>query len=220
MKARAADLHETGRPFFLGDFAGEVLVECPSCRTCAVVRCKRGLDGTPRLACPNCALDKRGWPPPSGADLKCFAGRRCARCANPLSRVPTRFVARKRIVEALCPCGAASFEDWRPSIRFGSPVDPYFRLPLWLRTDVRGECVWAYNREHLAFLNAFLRTGIRLRAPNRNASLASRLPGWMKTAALRPHVLRAISRLARKDMRTLPHCYVAPPEWARRPTSR
>lgn len=199
MKTRAIELHESGRPVYLGDFAGDVLVECPSCNGCAVVRCKAGARSTPRLACSNCGLDKRGWPPPSSIELKCFARRTCARCGESLGRAPTRFVARRRTIEALCPCGAASFEHWAPGIRLGGPVDPYFNLPLWFRADVRGECLWAYNRDHLAFLDTFLRARIRQRSPNANASLASRLPGWMKTATLRPLVLRAISRLTKKE---------------------
>jgi hypothetical protein len=83
-------------------------------------------------------------------------------------------------------------------MKLGEAVDPYFRLPLWLRADVRGETLWAYNREHLCFLDAYIRATLRQRAPNHNASLVSRLPRWMKTSALRQDVLKAIARASQR----------------------
>jgi hypothetical protein len=80
----------------------------------------------------------------------------------------------------------------------GATVDPYFRLPLWLRADVRGHTLWAYNREHLAVLEAYVRAELRARTPNWNASLVSRLPRWLKAAEARQSVLRAIARLGRR----------------------
>jgi hypothetical protein len=83
-------------------------------------------------------------------------------------------------------------------MHIGGAIDPYFGLPLWLCTDVRGQQLWAYNRDHLAFLEAYLRAAVRQRAPNWNASLASRLPQWMKSASMRQDVLKAITRTAHR----------------------
>jgi hypothetical protein len=32
---------------------------------------------------------------------------------------------------------------------WGEPVDPWFRAPLWLRGELRGHTVWAFNQRHL-----------------------------------------------------------------------
>jgi len=187
-------------PAYLLDFVEQVLVECPRCGGCALVECKRSLRGTPRLSCPDCGLAKRGWPPPSNSEVRRCARRRCAYCNDWLSKAAIRLLARKRIVEILCPCGAVSLVPWpSASMRIGDSTDPYFGLPLWLRTEVRGERLWAYNRDHLAFLDAYVRAAHRQRSPNRNASLASRLPRWMKASAVRHQVLNAIGRLARGE---------------------
>lgn len=39
----------------------------------------------------------------------------------------------------------------------GGGVDPFFRLPLWLTTKVEGHLLWAYNHDHLAFLEQHIR---------------------------------------------------------------
>jgi hypothetical protein len=187
------------RPRYLWDFIGNVLVECPNCRRCAVVECSRGLRGTPRLTCPACALSRRGWPPPSEAEMRRCARRRCPRCNAWLGKAPLRFRKRQRTVEVRCPCGAVCSTKFPGgSMTLGDFVDPYFGLPLWLRADVQGRTLWAYNREHLSFLDAYVRAGVRQRAPNRNASLASRLPRWLKASGVRQPVLRAIARVARR----------------------
>ncbi|WHT16161.1 hypothetical protein N8J89_23835 [Crossiella sp. CA-258035] len=98
---------------------------------------------------------------------------------------------------------------------FGEPVDPYFRLPLWLQANCGGKVLWAYNAEHLDFLEALVAARIRERwaifgtvsaegtpgaycYANDTASamsLMSRLPGWLKLTKNREQVLHVIRRL-------------------------
>jgi hypothetical protein len=83
---------------------------------------------------------------------------------------------------------------WWP---LGTPegLDPVFGLPLWLRTECRGHLLWAYNARHLAFLERWIGATLRRREPNRNGSLASRLPGWMTRGQSRDDVLDCVRRL-------------------------
>lgn len=105
-------------------------------------------------------------------------------------------------------CGTCGYsKDWardglaRHSTR--GPVDDYFDLPLWLVESCCGKTIWVYNERHLAFLEGYLGARLRDRSKNevgawQNESLASRLPAWMKSAANRDDVLRALSRLRKK----------------------
>lgn len=103
-------------------------------------------------------------------------------------------------------CGACGFSrrGWvsdERAVRLGAPVDPYYGFPLWLRIACAGHTLWAYNRRHLAFLRDFSAAPLRERSPGRNASLASRLPGWLKQASNRDAVARAVARLEAKAAR-------------------
>jgi hypothetical protein len=77
----------------------------------------------------------------------------------------------------------------------GGPFDWYFGLSVWLQTPCCGHVLWAYNAEHLSFLRRYVGAEVRERAVLRNASLASRLPKWIKSAKNRDEVLRGVDRL-------------------------
>ncbi len=73
-------------------------------------------------------------------------------------------------------------------------------VSLWLETKCCGHLLWAYNREHLEFLEAYVSALLREQRPSpdgrwHNAALASRLPKWMSSAKNREDVLKGIERL-------------------------
>lgn len=81
----------------------------------------------------------------------------------------------------------------------GGPRDWYFGLPLWLRTPCCGNILWAFNEEHLSFLEGYIaathRPKFNINGERRNGTMISRLPLWMKTANHRDEVLKGIARL-------------------------
>lgn len=135
----------------------------------------------------------------------------CGQCAVVLAhlgapeyraaRGASRRVARRRLH---CPaCGLV--KDGFPSVlRFGGPVDPYFRLPLWLQEDCRGRLLWAYNAEHLDLLASYVAARLRERGPVLGSmSMVERLPAWLKSAKNRDEILRATRRM-RSSLPTTP----------------
>jgi len=84
-------------------------------------------------------------------------------------------------------------------VAMGGPVDWYFHMPLWLQTLCCGEILWAYNAEHLVFIEDFvgakLREHVRGRQGWRNQALVQRLTKWMTAAGNRDEVLRGVGRL-------------------------
>ena len=83
----------------------------------------------------------------------------------------------------------------------GLPVDWYFRRPLWLRVACDGRELWAYNRAHVEFLDRYVRAELREEGthtrPIRNATLASRLPAWIKSGRHRDEILKGLAKLRR-----------------------
>lgn len=76
-----------------------------------------------------------------------------------------------------------------------TPCDPYFGYPLWFVGTVKGNVFWAYNAAHLSFIRNYVQATLRSREPNRNSSLASRLPAFLLGHKNRAAVLKAISAL-------------------------
>lgn len=75
-------------------------------------------------------------------------------------------------------------------------LDPFFGLPLWLQTQVRGHLLWVWNEAHLEEIDRFVGARLRERSTAAgNASMASRLPEWMKRANAREPVRRGLAKL-------------------------
>ncbi|NMO95331.1 hypothetical protein [Paenibacillus lemnae] len=69
---------------------------------------------------------------------------------------------------------------------------------LWLRIPCCGEELWAFNKEHLEYLEGYITSKIRSRKPNINQSVASRLPTWMKESKNKLQISRAIEQLKKR----------------------
>ncbi|GCE31181.1 hypothetical protein KDA_66650 [Dictyobacter alpinus] len=89
---------------------------------------------------------------------------------------------------------------WRGNTRGGrGQYDWYFGLPLWLQIPCCGNILWAFNEEHLRFLERYVMAEQRLKfsagGQIRNTTMASRLPAWIKSAKNRDEILKGIARL-------------------------
>lgn len=124
---------------------------------------------------------------------------KCNGCAH-LLRFPDRTGHR-------CVCPACAFtREWilanqstMPGLGSGPKLGG-FDLDLWLQTPCCGEVLWAYNREHIDFLEALIGAKLRERQPHpqygwSNAGMVSRLPRWMLAGSKREQVLKALAIL-------------------------
>jgi hypothetical protein len=148
-----------------------------------------------------------------GASLDAFLDEvlvRCPRCeglahvapvpAEQATGGPTRAGASadRRLV---CP-GCALVRTWPPAgakrtYTTGGPFDPWFHEPLWLRAEVVGELLWAYNLAHLTLLEDFVAATKRVRGDGGSLhhSVVTRLPSWVKEARHREPLLAALARM-------------------------
>ncbi|MCZ8523637.1 MULTISPECIES: hypothetical protein [Paenibacillus] len=69
---------------------------------------------------------------------------------------------------------------------------------LWLRTNSCGNVLWVYNKEHLDFLDGYVNSSLRERIPNKNQSLTSRLPIWIKSRKHREELSKGIVKLRKR----------------------
>ncbi|MEU4832335.1 hypothetical protein [Streptosporangium sp. NPDC023615] len=133
---------------------------------------------------------------------------RCPRCDGRASVLPlpggteSGIFAPRRL---LCPaCGYVRGWEGDRVGRYDEPTDPYFRLPLWLRSPCCGQTLWAYGRRHLDLLEEHVAARRRERplpadTPGGNRgrprTLVQSLPGWITSAKHREEILRAVARL-------------------------
>lgn len=130
---------------------------------------------------------------------------RCDRCARVL---PISHAATETNKQGLVPYAKLMFAPRRLSCRYcgyvkdweGKKVtqsddgrDWYFGSPLWLQVPCCGETLWAFNDRHIQFLEDFVSASFR--ETHYSASLASRLPEWMKLGKNRVEVLKCLDKL-------------------------
>lgn len=154
------------------DFTDEVMVVCPKCADKAIVK-GPGLYKEKENELTYCV---------------------CTHCGY-----NQKYQDRKPDVVIGSSSGKPSFHHLK---ELGGGVDPYFHHPLWYMVDCLEGVIWAYNIQHLEVIEAFIATTDRSRngLPNKNNSIAARLPKWMSTAKNRKTVLKCIKALKRKSL--------------------
>lgn len=84
------------------------------------------------------------------------------------------------------------------SIKMGA-MDPFFGYQLWYTVQFRGESLYAYNLNHLNFLEEYIFSKNRQRQKDENGwsnrSLQSRLPKWMLSNENRSILIKKIQAL-------------------------
>jgi transcription elongation factor Elf1 len=209
---------------WLAGFADEFVVRCPRCGAAATV--VRDWDFAKRrwmlatAVCVSCGFSRRQQPSVGCECGRCrrtvpdgWAGpvviavhRRCGHCGRAMQiRRRARAVPQSRLVTMTCDgCGTStdvSYGMWPVTVP-DALVDNCFGLPLRLQVPCAGHVLWAFNARHLAYLKEFLQADLRQRRGATNASVVSRLPGWLKQAKHRAEALRAVERLERLLLET------------------
>jgi transcription elongation factor Elf1 len=68
------------------------------------------------------------------------------------------------------------------------------KLTLWYSKNFKGNSFWAYNENHLKFLNEFINVKHRARSQEnlKNRSIGSRLPKWITSSVNRKEISKLI----------------------------
>jgi hypothetical protein len=183
------------------DFAHEFAVRCPKCGERASVSMRPQGWTRPRVSCAGCgysATTRRGEIRGPAVGL---AKGRCRNCGRWIERHYAG-TAHEHAARLRCAgCGAISTASiaWRRTQR-ATPSDPHFGLPLWFVGTIKGEVFWAYNAAHLEFIRNYVAAELRIRTPNMNASLASRLPAFLLDRRNRRTVLEKILQLQKESL--------------------
>jgi rRNA maturation protein Nop10 len=93
------------------------------------------------------------------------------------------------------------FSDWKYEYQEANiseeAIDWFFGLPLYLQAPFKGNTFWAFNYEHLNYLERYIRAELRDPAPY-YLSVESTLPKWIKLSKNREDLLKIISKMKSK----------------------
>jgi hypothetical protein len=68
------------------------------------------------------------------------------------------------------------------TLTIGIPKDPYFGYSLWLQENFKSFIFWAYNYEHLDYLDSYKKSKLRERNNRTGWTLVEKLPSFIKEA--------------------------------------
>ena len=179
------------------------MVECPRCGYAACVTS----DAPPyltngKLTCAYCAHVEKA------ADMIAYrvtVKRNCGTCGQVIAAVIPR--SNRKVEELAVTCTACgetrTYHPRNESYALSYPgsghgVDPVFGLPLWLRGDVKGQALWAYNRAHLNDMKRYVASKLRERLLTGHNTMVERLPQFIKEAKNREAVLKALEKMERR----------------------
>lgn len=161
------------------------LVECPQCSRCSSIMPrdsgKVGLWDARRVSCLHCGY-AHDWPSPlKRANKPRLQWQKEQRFGSHRRQISTAVIV-------------PTSQSWLA--HRGSGVrDGYFNLPLYLQVECVGHVLWAYNAEHLDWLESLVAASLRELSPRQPRSLAHALPKWMLLARNRDAVVQGIGRL-------------------------
>lgn len=190
---------------FLGSFDYEILVKCPKCESKASVKreyekdCKCGKCSVQIFECKNC-FHKLEEPV---RQYIAYGNPYCSNCFEKFEFESQILNTKPEKYKTKCP--HCSFqEEWKPKIREilqlpsndGLKKDKWFNLTLWFQKEVDGNVFWAYNQDHIQYLERYIEAGLRERNSkmNYNSSLVSRLPKFVKSAKNREKLLKVLKK--------------------------
>lgn len=188
----------------LWSFSTEIFVHCPHCNKRAVVLTELGRYNYPypsgtksKFRCNNCykPINENNWYGPINIGPKY---NRCNNCGTTLD-ICEKTDRYKDKISCRCPnCNETKHYKVAYDLTYASnkqATDPYFGLQLWLQHPIDDNIFWAYNYDHLAYLEKYVAAKLREESVVTRHSMTQKLPDFIKLAKNRDKVLKVIERL-------------------------
>jgi hypothetical protein len=179
---------------FLKSFDDEILVKCPECKSKATIKgklkenCKCGKCKLMYFECKQCF----STPKPPIYKYVAYGKIYCSNCFEKFEFKSQAFKIKPLLYKTRCPhCNFR--EEVKPKIHEikieskpenGLVRDKWYNLPLWFQKEVGDNIFWAYNMNHINYLERYIEAGLRERNSkvNYNSSLVAHLPKFVKSA--------------------------------------
>lgn len=191
---------------WLGSFYNEILVKCPKCESKATVKqeliekCECGKCHNMVFECKKCFYKLKEIV----YQYVAYGKEYCSNCfekfeyqSQPLKEKPLTYKTK---------CPHCDFqEEWKTKayrvkvkskLDNGLAKDMWYGLTLWFQKEFDGSIFWAYNLDHIDYLERYIGADLRERnvKGSYNSTLVSRLPQFVKAAKNREKLLKILKK--------------------------
>lgn len=188
---------------WLLSFATEIWVVCPKCQSPGRIKGNAyHKEWRGKFFCLNCSLllvtEKDCWKGPA-----LLTGKRpCGSCGHKWVEVKLKFSKYDKSVSVnqdgictVCKNVSTISCKWKTDSPSDNGIDPFFGLPLFLKSDCKHGVIWAFNLNHINNYRDFINADLRERQGTPKWSWITRLPKWIKSSKNREHVLKALNKM-------------------------
>lgn len=193
---------------WLASFANTIDVKCPKCELKAVVKrafeSEKEYNDTRILECKNCFFSQKGQQMRYIAIVDTY-------CCNNTDKIEFRsqYLNQKpETIQLKCTI-CMQQKEYKPKIEevafcFSSDENKqrerWFNCELWYQKQFDTSVFWAYNGEHIEYLEHYIKATLRERnnSGSSSGSLVSRLPQFVKVAKNREKLLKIIKKWQQK----------------------
>ncbi|UUF12691.1 MULTISPECIES: hypothetical protein [Flavobacterium] len=191
---------------WLRNFDDEISVKCPKCESkSAIIKklkddCKCGRCKSMYFECKQCFSKSK----PPIFKYVAYGKIYCSKCFEKFEFESRAFKIKPLIYKTRCPhCNFQ--EEVKPKINEikiesklddGLVRDTWYNLPLWFQKEIDGNIFWAYNQDHIDYLERYIQAGLRERNSkvNYTSSLVAHLPQFVKAAKNREKLLKILKK--------------------------
>jgi hypothetical protein len=191
---------------WLGSFYNEILVRCPKCESKAAVKeelkekCECGRCHNMVFECKSCFYKMKELV----YQYIAYGNPYCNNCFEQFEFESQLLKEKPESYKTKCPkCHFQ--EEWRPKIKEifknekiddGLVREVWYNLPLWYQKEFDGKIFWAYNFDHIDYLERYIGADLRERNSKMNvsSSLVARLPQFVKAAKNREKLLKILKK--------------------------
>ncbi len=124
----------------------------------------------------------------------------CVVCPSCSKKAMAKVNFETKTARLLClHCGCN--KETTTAIKYGTintAANHYFRAELWLKAPFKNDVFWAYNYNHLAYLERYISASIREHKDRTGFTLLEKLPKLYHEAKNRESLLKIITKLKSK----------------------
>ena len=185
----------------ISNWSKDTLIKCPACSKMAIIKNDVSVyqwyhNKNAEIHCAHCTLTlKQGRL--QRYELK--VDHNCRNCGKRIFRTIPNLKKPKDKIRIKCEHCGDSVEHVPRNIerrvtinQQGSAKDPIFGVSLWLQEQIKGNLFWAYNIDHLNYLEEYISADLRIRE---GMTMAAKLPQFIKESKNRERLLKLIGRL-------------------------
>lgn len=172
--------------YTLQDFKKEIHIYCPECSKQAVIRNDEEHHKL-YIACGSCSF----WRTEETRVMELHFSACCNTCGEKITyskKVPDK----QDHVIIRCPSCKTS-HTFTPKVSEYYSVDQVLdKYTFWYSENFKGNQLWAYNREHLEYIERYVEANLRERHNRKYGTMVEKLPNFIKSAKNRDDLLKLI----------------------------